>query len=205
MPVEVIDFQVYCYLVGNVRTLHPEAVGTTFVLLLLRRSLAIARSQACYDGALGARGIQSLQSYGEAEPVYDNNAYTVTSIYHGGQLKMYTTHPAQPTGPENRPEYFMNQLRSFAVTDIPETFRQGATAYRNARDWAKEKRDGFIEAANGRMPDIYTESQSLESSGYGDASTSTAGPVLVESATSADELALEGEQTYTSFNTRQRR
>ncbi len=39
MAVEVIDFQVYCYLVENVRTLHPEAGGTTFVLLLLRRIL----------------------------------------------------------------------------------------------------------------------------------------------------------------------
>lgn len=167
-------------------------------------SAAVARRQACYDGALGARGIQSLQSYGQPVPIYDNNAYTVTSIYNDGQLKMYTSHPSQPTGPENRPEYFMNQLRSFSVTDTPESFRQGATAYRNARDWAKEKRDEFIEAANGRMPDTYTESQSLGSSGQGRASVSTAGPVLVESDTSADELTLE-EQTYTPFRKRPRR
>jgi len=165
----------------------------------------VARRQACYDGALGARGIQSLQSYGQPEPVYDNNAYTVTSIYNDGTLKLYTSHPTQPTGSENRPEYYMTQLNTWGMTGNPETFRQGAAAYRNARDWAKEKRDRFIEAANGRMPDIYTESQSLESSGYGDASTLTAGPVLVESDTSADELALEEEQTYTSFSKRQRR
>lgn len=40
-------------------------------------SLGIAGKQACYDGALGAIGIQSLQSYGETQPVYDN-AYTIT-------------------------------------------------------------------------------------------------------------------------------
>ncbi|KAL9131050.1 MAG: hypothetical protein Q9217_000936 [Psora testacea] len=31
------------------------------------------------------------------------------------------------------------QLRSFAMDDTPDTFRQGATALRNARDWVKEK------------------------------------------------------------------
>ena len=165
----------------------------------------VARGQACYDGALGARGIQSLQSYGQPEPIYDKKAYTVTSIYNDGTLKLYTSHPSQPTGPESRPAYYMNQLKGWAMTSDPSTFRQGATAYRNARDWAKEKRDGFIEAANGKMPDIYTESQSLELSGYEDVSTSTARPVLVESDTSADELALEEEQIYTSFSKRPRR
>jgi len=167
-------------------------------------SSAIAERQACYDGALGARGIQSLQSYGETEPVFDNSAYTITSIYHGGQLKMYTTHPTQPTGPENRPEYFMNQLGAFAMTNKPETFREGATAFRNARDWAKEKRDEFIENANRRMPNTYAEPQSLESSGDGEGSASTSGPIMMESDTSADELTLEKEYMYTSFSKRPR-
>ena len=56
---------------------------------------AVARRQACYDGALGARGMNSLQSYGKDEPVHDNNAYTITSIYSDGQLKLYTSHPIQ--------------------------------------------------------------------------------------------------------------
>ena len=109
---------------------------------------AVATRQACYDGALGARGMNSLQSYGEDEPVYDNNAYTIMSIYGDGQLKMYTSHPTQPSSPGGRPEYCMNQLRSFAMTDTAETFRQRATAYRNARDWAKEQRDEAIKRAN---------------------------------------------------------
>jgi hypothetical protein len=58
-------------------------------------SLAVAGRQACYDGALGARAMHSLQSFGASEPVYDRNAYTVTSAYHGGTLKMYTTYPAK--------------------------------------------------------------------------------------------------------------
>ncbi|OJD13356.1 hypothetical protein ACJ73_09211 [Blastomyces percursus] len=44
----------------------------------------------------------------------------------------------------------MTQLRSFAMTDNRDTFRSGACAYRNARDWAKERRDEFIKSANER-------------------------------------------------------
>jgi hypothetical protein len=54
--------------------------------------------------------MHSLQSYREDELVHDNNAYTITSIYSDGQLKMYTSHPTQPTSPSGRPEYCMTQL-----------------------------------------------------------------------------------------------
>ncbi|KAL9120286.1 MAG: hypothetical protein Q9187_003157 [Circinaria calcarea] len=114
---------------------------------------AVARRQACYDGALGARGMHSLQLYGENEPVYDNNAYTITSIYSAGQLKLYTSHPTQPTNPEDRSEYCMTQLKGYSMTSDPETFRQGATAYRNARDWAEDQRDEAITRANKRAND----------------------------------------------------
>jgi hypothetical protein len=114
---------------------------------------AVARRQACYDGALGARGMHSLQSYREDESVHDNNAYTITSIYSDGQLKMYTSHPTQPTSPGGRPEYCMTQLNGWCMTGNAETFRQGATAYRNARDWTKEQRDEAIKRANEKAND----------------------------------------------------
>jgi hypothetical protein len=111
----------------------------------------VVKRQSCYDGALGARVMQHLQSYGQPEPVYDNNAYTIISSYSDGQLRMYTTHPTQPANPGDPPKYHMNQLNAWGLTGNPETFRQGATAFRNLRDWAKEKRDEFIEAANVRV------------------------------------------------------
>ena len=132
-------------------------------------SIAVAGRQASYDGALGARGMHSLQSYGQDEPAYDNNAYTVTSIYHGGTLKMYTSHPAQSDGPGCRPEYYMTQLRSFAMTDTADTFRQGATAFRNARDWTKERRDEAIGYANDRANDL----RSTTPTGFAPASSFT--------------------------------
>ncbi len=112
----------------------------------------VVDNQANYDGALGARGMHSLQSYGQEEHVFDNNASTISSIYHGGLLKMFTIHPSRPTDPSNRPEYYMHQLNAWAMTGNAETFRQGSTAYRNARDWAKEQRDEAIRRANERVP-----------------------------------------------------
>ena len=43
------------------------------------------------------------------------------------------------------------------MTSNPDSFRKGATAFRNARDWAQEQRDGFISAANERARVLYAE------------------------------------------------
>jgi len=151
-------------------------------------SAAVAKRQACFDGALGARGVHRLRSF-EADPTltYDNNAYTITSTYHDGTLKMYTVHPTQSAKPENSPEYHMTQLRSFAMTDAAERFREGASAFRNARDWAKAQRDELIAAANSRVTGMPRETSTLEPSTQS-MSHSTIEPDAVESGTSADEL-----------------
>lgn len=120
-------------------------------------SPAVATRQACYNGAMGARGIYRLQSYKQDEPAYDNKAYTITSTYQAGQLKLYTTHPTAPRESDGRAEYIMTPLRSFAMTDNPDTFRSGASAYRNARDWTKEQRDEFIKSANERHAQARSE------------------------------------------------
>lgn len=111
-------------------------------------SAAVAERQACYDGALGARGMHSLQSYGQEDPIFDNNAYTLSSIYHHGHLQMFTSHPSKPINPGNRPIYYTNQVNAWSMTGNIETFRQGATYFRNGRDWTKEQRDEAIRLAN---------------------------------------------------------
>jgi hypothetical protein len=103
---------------------------------------------------------------------------------------MYTTHITAPAGPGKPPEYHMTQLRSFALTDTIDTFRQGATAFRNGRDLAKEWRDEVIIAANERVGAQNVEPSTVESSNYSRPSDNTDTYVLEESDTSADELAL---------------
>ena len=111
--------------------------------------------QALYDGALGARGVHELRSYIGAERLYDNNSYTISSSYHGatGSLRLDTIHPTPSTKPNRKYEFRMTKLGIWSMTDKSDTFRRGATAFRNARDWAKQKREELMAAANGKVPD----------------------------------------------------
>lgn len=118
-------------------SLLPDTHYPKLEFILLQLSAVTARRQACYDGALGARALHSLQSYGQEASAYDGNAYTIILIYNDGTLKLYTSHSSEPTERGSEPKYYMNQLKAWAVTSDLEIFRQGATAYRNSRDWAK--------------------------------------------------------------------
>lgn len=157
----------------------------------------VCRRQASYHGAVCARGTHELLSYVDPETAYDNNAYTITSTYHGGSgtLTVYTTHPTLSKDAKRPTEYRMTQLNSFAMTGNPDTFRQGAGALRNARDLAKDQREELIAAANSKVADA--EYSDLVSSTQSFVSLSSDEPVHLESETSADELAL-GVETYTT-------
>ena len=111
----------------------------------------VTHRQIWYASALGARSMQHLQSHGQPEPVYDNNAYTIGSLFDGNALRMYVTHPTAPSSPGGKPAYHVNQCRAVGMRDDVETFRQGAMAFRNARDWTRDKRDELIEEANQRV------------------------------------------------------
>ncbi len=56
----------------------------------------------------------------------------------------------------------MTQLNGWDMTGNPDTFRQGASALRNARDLTKEKREELIAAANSKA--LSTEYLDLVSS-----------------------------------------
>lgn len=154
-------------------------------------SAAVCKLQALHDGALGARGVHELRSYIDGKTLYDDNAYTITSTYHGdtGDLTIYSMHPTSSKDPQNPIEYHMTQLRGWKMTDTPDVFRQGASALRNARDWAQEKRKELIAAANGKV--LVTESSEPNSSANSFLSPSTNENVNQESDTSTDELALQ--------------
>ena len=151
---------------------------------------AVCKRQALYDGALGARGIHELRSYMDPQTSYDNNAYTITSTYHGGSgtLNIYTTHPTPFESPAISSEYHMTQLNAFAITGNPEAFRQGASALRNARDWAKEKREEIIATANGKTLNVERSGSCPSANSF--VSSPSTEFVQLESETSADELAV---------------
>ncbi|KAK3317217.1 hypothetical protein B0T19DRAFT_287600 [Cercophora scortea] len=110
----------------------------------------IAERQALHDGAIGARAMHSLQSYGQDEPVYDGNAYTYSSTYHTDTVRLYAHHVTPAAAPGDGPEYHMTQLRAVAITDSREAFAQGASAFRNLRDLAQQHRDNIIQGANAK-------------------------------------------------------
>ncbi|KAL2862943.1 uncharacterized protein BJX67DRAFT_385176 [Aspergillus lucknowensis] len=118
-------------------------------------STNVVKRQACYNGALGARGIHTLRTYREENEndCYDSNAYTVSSTYESGPgtLTLYATHPQISSDPNGRPEYVMTKINSWSITGNPESFRAGVSAYRNAVDWAREQREAFVEQANTKV------------------------------------------------------
>lgn len=121
----------------------------------------VKKRKACYDGALGARAMESLQSFGQAKPIYDGNAYTITSTFHrdDGSLTIYATHLTQPEDSKIEASYHMTHVWSFSLLDSPEAFRMGAAAFRNARDWAMEQREKFLSVANEEAKAIEAEVQ----------------------------------------------
>ncbi|EXJ88636.1 hypothetical protein A1O1_05567 [Capronia coronata CBS 617.96] len=92
--------------------------------------------------------MHSLQNYGTTQSTYDGNAYSYSSTYHNGNLKVYAHHPMPPKADGGPSEYYMAQLRGIDMTHNVDSFRDAATAFRNARDLGKLHRDDFIERAN---------------------------------------------------------
>jgi len=165
----------------------------------------VARRQALYDGALAARGVHKLRSYIDPETASDNNAYTITSTSHGGTgtLAIYTNHPTPSAEPNNPIEFHMTQLRSFAMTDILDTFREGASALRDARDWAREERHKLITSANNIEHGARSATSESPASIL---SPSTIRVSQMDSDTSADELAMKCQPDASSpHNTSTRR
>ncbi|OAX84689.1 hypothetical protein ACJ72_00931 [Emergomyces africanus] len=134
-------------------------------------------------------------SYGHSELAYDSNAYTIASTYHDGTLKLYTSHPIKTVDAQHEPEYIMTQLNSWSMTGNLGTFQQGATWYRNARDWTKERRDEFVETANATLSK--KESQKISSSQKVSVSVSTG--VSVDSDSSSGSSPTEIQDTQWSF------
>ena len=154
---------------------------------------SVARRQACWHGAHGARAMHSMQNFEAREPDYDGNSYSYSSTYHNGTgtLQLYSHHPTQPQTAGKPTEYHMNQIDAFAMTGNRKTFQQGASAFRNLRELAKVHRDSFIEQANQKAQNPLHSGSSTSPTTD---STSVPTHQAIGSDTSIDEL--DCEQTY---------
>ena len=85
------------------------------------------------------------------------------------------------------------------MTGNPDTFRQGASALRNAADQVEEKRKELIAAANGKMPDAEIFRFGLSPQSF--VSLSSSDTTHPESKTSANGLTLDVD-TFTSSSHR---
>ena len=110
----------------------------------------VVANQANYDGAIGARGMDSMWSYGTKTPPEASKAYALTCTFLDGSLQMYTTHSTRTPGDQNHSsrDYHQTRVGAWQLNDSADSFRSGAAAYRNGRDWAKEQRDLAIAYAN---------------------------------------------------------
>ncbi|KAL4961368.1 uncharacterized protein BDV14DRAFT_180589 [Aspergillus stella-maris] len=119
-------------------------------------STDVVQRQACYNAALGARGMHALQQYrhescSNKPNYYDNNAYTIAATFQNGQLGLYVAHPTTPmnnNGPAHDTDYVMTKVGKWSLDGDSKTYLRGITAYRNAQDLAREFRDDFIRQAN---------------------------------------------------------
>ena len=125
-------------------------------------STAVARRQACHDGALGAQAMHRLENLGRRGEIFDKNARTVSVIYNGaGYLEFFSHHVSQPRGPGTPSHTYMTILRSFLLADSPDGFRQGVGAFRNASDYAHQLRKDSIEDAHRRNGIVTPEPPTL--------------------------------------------
>lgn len=138
----------------------------------------IASIQAVYDGALAARGMDALWSFGrggEGDEGGDDDdddddgsggtlkagdgkrcqdqqrtARTLTCTFAAGVLRMYAVHSRPCTGSPTDVEYISSRIGAWVMDDNLEDFRRGAAAFRNGIEWAQRKRDEAIARANRR-------------------------------------------------------
>ncbi len=93
------------------------------------RTPEVAELQAWYDGALGARGMNSLQTYANLDS--DNKAYTLTLTYYRGTLTIYITYLLSQASLKIYCKYTIMQIKAYALTSNVNTFRLRISAYRN--------------------------------------------------------------------------
>ena len=150
----------------------------------------VAKLQATHDGAVGSRVIDRLENYGQPQTEHDGNMKSFSCIYHPAttNLKLFGHHTTAPQAPGLPPQYHMTQIKGYDMSDSAETFRLGATAFRNLRDLAASTRNSAVQKANRAARHAPTPSPSTT---FTETRDSRSMIYEHESDTSTDELAAQ--------------
>jgi hypothetical protein len=148
------------YIHPNKRNINPIVPNFLTEMKSPSGVTQIATQQASYWGAVGARAMLHLQSYGKRTEHFDNNAYTTVSILDMESLRIYCSHPTRNEN-RNRIEYHMNTIDAYWLTTSV-GFKDAVRGWRNIREWAKTQRDSFIQAANARVNNQGEDSSSSD-------------------------------------------
>lgn len=118
--------------------------------------------QACHCAAIGTRGMLHLQSFRLPVQIYDGNVYTISCVFQAQPplLQIYAAYPI--LGEDGATHYHMTGLGSWPFFDANNCL-EAITAFRNAREYAKEQRDALMSAAIQRVikPEPCYRSQSF--------------------------------------------
>ncbi|KAH9828397.1 hypothetical protein Tdes44962_MAKER09329 [Teratosphaeria destructans] len=110
----------------------------------------VARTQAMYNGAAGARAIDSVRSFSNPEKsILDSDAQTHGATFSSGCLSVYETH-SKPSERGFERDYVTQQIAGEMATASPAQFRRAVELYRNQCDLAREDREEVVRAANAR-------------------------------------------------------
>lgn len=60
----------------------------------------------------------------------------------------------------SRRRFHVTPIEGFDISESPNSFRRGVTAFRNAREWAMKKSDEFIDSANAKMQNLAPAAES---------------------------------------------
>jgi hypothetical protein len=121
-----------------------------FLQLFCEAPRMLAEDKALYSGIQGAHAIHALREYIDSDTSYDGNAYTITAILDDMCLGLYAVHLTQPSHDRDLPEYHLNCLKFWVISESLETFREAVNAYRNARDFTRRVRRELINKANSK-------------------------------------------------------
>ncbi|GAB1729058.1 hypothetical protein NU195Hw_Modified_127t1 [Hortaea werneckii] len=114
---------------------------------------SLADRQIYYDLAAGERAQAALLAYQQSSSDQRSLDRTLGFTYVGGTLKLIAAHINKLLGTKAWLEYVMTKVKAWAMNSDSDTFRKGATAYRNARDWAERQRNEAIRQANKMVRD----------------------------------------------------